>query len=355
MLTPDRPEIITSEIEVVGYTQQMNPRDAAKLLIAGNLVLIEDYFRSGLRVLNQLKKILKKRVGDTFSDQRKFRKEYRETSHRLLLRISNHKIDAKNSPRIGWLKILYPDVPYFLISFPSAQGLNSSWQWYKKGIYIEVLQRKIHPYYGTYFPTRFDHLELFKEWLSKYKGAKSSAVDVGVGSGVLSYLLLDADFAKVFATDINPNAIIGVDQESKRLGWDNRLELRFGDLFADLNARSDLVVFNPPWMPATHELSSGIDRAIYYESDLFRRFFERVSNYLLPEGRIALLFSNLSQVVEESDNPIWKELTVSDEFYVEDRLEKSVKPSSKRTRRRDWRKDERVELWIIKPREEPVV
>ncbi len=355
MLTPDRPEIITSEIEVVGYTQQMNPRDAAKLLIAGNLVLIEDYFRSGLRVLNQLKKILKKRVGDTFSDQRKFRKEYREASHKLLLRISNHRIDAKNSPRIGWLEILYPTVPNFLISFPSLQGLNSSWQWYKKGIYIEVLRRKIHPYYGTYFPTRFDHLELFKDWLSEYQGIKSSAVDVGVGSGVLSYLLLDSGFTRVFATDINPNAIIGVDQESKRLGWDDRLELRFGDLFADLSARVDLVVFNPPWMPATHELSSGIDRAIYYERDLFRRFFEQVSDYLLPEGRIALLFSNLSQVVEESDNPIWKELTESNKFYVEDRLEKSVKPSSKRTRRRDWRKDERVELWIIKPREEPVV
>ncbi|WP_205727987.1 hypothetical protein [Flammeovirga pectinis] len=56
-----------------------------------------------------------------------------------------------------------------------VQGLNSAWQWNKKGIVLPVLRNKVHPYYGVYFPTRFDHLILFDNWLKRYEGPKKAS------------------------------------------------------------------------------------------------------------------------------------------------------------------------------------
>ncbi|MEP1488725.1 MAG: hypothetical protein ABJK28_09885 [Algibacter sp.] len=101
---------------------------------------------------------------------------------------------VKKSPFIGWLEKLYPEITDFLLPFPHVQGLNSAWQWYQNGISIPVLRNKIHPYYGTYFPTRFDHLILFDNWLNRYNGPKKSAIEVGIGSGVLSFQMIKHGF-----------------------------------------------------------------------------------------------------------------------------------------------------------------
>ena len=102
----------------------------------------------------------------------------------------------KKGPTIGWLEKLYPASGDFLLTFPQIQGLNSAWQWYTNGIVIPVLRNKIHPYYGVYFPTRFEHLVLFDNWLKRYNGLKKTAIDIGIGSGILSLMLVKHGFQK---------------------------------------------------------------------------------------------------------------------------------------------------------------
>ena len=139
-----------------------------------------DYFSSGLAVLNALKKQVKKKYrGKSFKDQRDFRNAFHEISQRVLFKISKHRLTVEKGPEIGWFKILYPELQEFLLPVSKVQGLNSSWQWYEKGISIPVVNRKIHPWYGTYFPTRFDHLGIFDHWLKHYKGEKKSAIRCG--------------------------------------------------------------------------------------------------------------------------------------------------------------------------------
>lgn len=327
----------------------MDPREVITELIEGKFVLIEDFFYNGLQVLEVLKITLKRNYNKKdFQGQREYRSAFRDASHRLLLMVVDHRLEVRKAPEIGWLKILYPEVSEFLISFPEIQGLNSSWQWYLKGIEIEILNLSIHPFYGTYFPTRFDHLQLFDNWLINYNGIKNNAIDIGVGSGVLSFQLLQNGFAHVLGTDTNKNAIIGTTQESERLGFSNRLTLKLGDLFANCDYKADLIMFNPPWLIAQHQLEGGIDKAIYYESDLFPRFFEQAKQHLEKEGKLVLLFSNLAEVVEEyTVHPIRNELNNTDRFKKELYTQRNVKPSSKKTKRKDWRKDEKVELWVL--------
>ncbi len=351
-IQPGRPNIITPEFEVIRFNRKVDTAATVEQMIAGKYVLVEGVFSNGLELLAELKKNLLLTCNDkSFQGQRDYRSAFREASHRLLLKVKDNKLVVKKSPDIGWLALLYPEISEFYLSFVEVQGLNSSWQWYQKGIEIKPLHVTLHPFYGTYFPTRFDHIELFDKWLEKYEGAKNNAIDIGVGSGILSFQLIQNGFQNIFATDTNKNAIIGVSQECKRLGYEDKITLKTGDLFENCDVKADLIVFNPPWLLAKHKLEEGIDKAIYYEDDLFTRFFEQAQKYLAPNGKIVLIFSNLAQVVDgESNHPIIEELQKNNRFTKVLHLRRGVKAASKSTKRTDSRDNEKVELWVLAPK-----
>ncbi len=346
----NRPEPISAAIETVHFKRRLDPEDAVDALLDNEPVLVHDFYSSGLTLLNALKHHVKSLEADqSFKGQRDFRKMYRELSQKVLLTISNQKLNVRKSPDIGWLEILYPETDDFLLPFPQVQGLNSSWQWYEKGIKIPGLRDKIHPYYGTYFPTRFDHVILFESWLKSYNGNKDIAIDVGIGSGILSYMLLKYNFIKIIGTDNNPNAIIGLIEHQKKNKQAFQIDLFYGDLFAACDEKADIIIFNPPWLPAIQDVE-GLDTAIYYAEALFPRFFEEAKEHLKPEGRLVLLFSNLARITEvANDHPIENELAIGRRFEKELMRQKDVKQASKNTRRnQSWRAMEKVELWVLK-------
>ncbi|QOG12478.1 methyltransferase [Arcobacter sp. FWKO B] len=345
----DRPAIIVTPIDAISFYRKMDTKATVEEMVAGKYVLVEEYYSNGLEVLSELKKnLLGKYTDKSFQGQRDYRSAFREASHRLLLKVKENKLLVKKSPDIGWLALLYPEISEFYISFPEVQGMNSSWQWYQKWIEVQTLGITLHPFYGAYFPTRFDHLKLFDKWLKKYDGSKDKAIEIGVGSGILSFQLIQNGFLNIFATDTNKNAIIGVAQECKRLGYEDKIRLNHGDLFENCDMLANVIVFNPPWLLAKHKLEEGIDKAIYYEEDLFPRFFEQAQKHLAPNGKIVLIFSNLAQVVdEESTHPIIEELRNNNRFRKELHLRREVRASSKKTQRTDSRENEKVELWVL--------
>ncbi len=352
-LLPDRPSVLNIEPKYTSFNSKIDTNRAVELLLSGQYVLIEEYYSNGLEVLLELKRNLLFSFSEkSFQGQRDYRSAFREASHKLLLKVNNNKLIVKKSPEIGWLEVLYPDVSEFYISFPEIQGMNSAWQWYQKGIEVKTLGIMLHPFYGTYFPTRFDHLKLFDQWLKKYDGLKDKAIEIGVGSGILSFQLIQNGFTDIFATDTNKNAIIGVEKESKRLGYESNITLSNGDLFSDCDIKANLIVFNPPWLLAKHKLEEGLDKAIYYEADLFPRFFEQAAKHLEVNGKIVLIFSNLAQVIEtESIHPIIEELKQNNRFRKELHLRRDVVASSKKTKRTDARENEKVELWVLSLKE----
>lgn len=346
-LRPLRPKPILTELEVLEYAAHIPVEQAVNALLEGHYVLVVDFYGTGLTILEALKKRLTINAKQqSFQEQRKSRGSYRTVSHHLLLEVSEHKLSVRKSPKIGWLKELYPGTPDFFLPFPEVQGLNSSWQWYEKGISIPGLAHKIHPYYGTYFPTRFEHVTLFDQFLSKYSGEKESAIDVGIGSGILSLLLQKHGFKSVTGTDTNPNALIGIENMQKTS--ENQIKLRSGDLFAQSNQTYNLIVFNPPWIPLGRK-TKGIDTAIYYDKDLFPRFFNRAEQYLKPNGKIVLIFSNLAGLMDDHFvHPIEHELKTNPRFKKLELVKLPVEQQSdKTTRNANWRENELVELWVL--------
>ncbi len=345
----NRPEPIVSGKHSELFDSVADVQRTIKALEAGKSVLITEFYSDGLSLSKALKTYLKKKLpNESFQEQREYRSEYRKLSNLILIEIVDHKLAVKKPPVIGWLEKLYPETGNFFLSFPQIQGLNGAWQWYKNGISIPVLRNKVHPYYGTYFPTRFDHLELFDNWLKRYDGPKKTAIDVGIGSGILSFQMIKHGFQKVFATDINPNAIIGLKEFMGDTKLSRKIELDFGPLFGKFEKQTELIVFNPPWLPESHDLDN-IDEAIYYNEDLFPDFFAGAKQRLLPEGKLVLLFSNLAQITNlTKEHPIEKELAEGGRFQLEKCFKKSVKAASKKTKRNQhWRSSEEVELWVL--------
>jgi len=157
-------------------------------------------------------------------------------------------------------------------------------------------------------------------------------------------------FQKVFATDTNPNAIVGLKEFMGETKLSRKIELDFGHLFGKWSKPTELIIFNPPWLPQSHELNR-IDEAIYYNDKLFPEFFAAAKERLLPEGKLLLIFSNLAQITNTTEeHPIEKELAEGGRFILDKCYTKKVKAASTKTKRDlHWREEEVVELWVLSP------
>ena len=127
----------------------------------------------------------------------------------------------------------------------------------------------------------------------------------------------------------------------------SNLNLIYGNLFANSDFLTELIVFNLPWLPGKN--MEGLDSAIYYESDLFPDFFKEAAKRLAPNGKIVLLFSNLAQITKVCKrHPIEEEIKKGGRFKKDLLLTKKVKSASKKTKReQNWRSAECVELWVL--------
>jgi len=263
--------------------------------------------------------------------------------------VRDNKLALMKAPSIEWLKILYEDITDFYLPLVDILGLNGSQQWYLRGMRYPMLKKALHPFYGVYFPVRFEHLELFNAWLEQDKEERDFCYDIGAGAGVLTFIMLKHGVRAVYATDLNPNAIESMSQDLKLQELSDRVELSKTDLFGAQQKKSSLIVFNPPWLPG--EVFSLNDLGINYAGDLFSRFFSEAHKRLAPEGRLVMLFSNFAQLAKvRRNNPIEVELETENRFQLLNYEEvKVMAPSSKN--RRSWlselRKKERVQLWEL--------
>lgn len=350
-IVPDRPEPIYLKHEPGKIRHDYNRDATLKQLFNGKELLIDDQFSTGLSLLSDLKKrVFSKSKSEGFKDYREQRRQYQILSNHILVKVSNGTIALDKAPEIGWLEKLYPDHDEFYLTFPQIQGLNSSWQWYLNGIQYPVLDDKIHPYYGTYFPTRSDHLRLFEKYLRREDLAEKTAMDIGTGCGVLSFQMLKHELSRVISTDINPNAVITVRENIERMELpSDRLDVRKSDLFEQISETADLIVFNPPWLPKNEE-TEGLDLAIYYPEDLFERFFSGAQSHLNKNGKLVILFSNLSGVeTDGAEHPVINELALNHRYRKSKLIKHKADQKSKKTKRRDHRKNEYLELWELIP------
>lgn len=74
-------------------------------------------------------------------------------------------------------------------------------------------------------------------------------LDIGVGSGAIALAIADEHpGARVVATDSSPEALAVAEENRRRTGLTERVELVRGELFAGVEGLFDLIVSNPPYV-----------------------------------------------------------------------------------------------------------
>lgn len=172
-------------------------------------------------------------------------------------------------------------------------GLVGAHEWRKKGVEVPALgaapNNRIHPYYGVFSPVRGEYVDLVA---AAALPSKALAFDIGVGTGVLSALLVRRGVQRVVATEQDPRALACARDNLQRLGVLTQVQLQSADLFPE--GRAPLVVCNPPWVPARP--SSPIEHAVYDEgSRMLRGFLAGLAAHLEPEGEGWLILSDLAE------------------------------------------------------------
>lgn len=93
------------------------------------------------------------------------------------------------------------------------------------------------------------------------------------------------------ATDIEDRAVACARDNVQRLGLSHVL-VEHADVFPA--GRADLVVCNPPWLPATP--ASPLDAAVYdKDSRMLRHFLRELPRHLAPGGEAWLVVSDLAE------------------------------------------------------------
>lgn len=149
-------------------------------------------------------------------------------------------------------------------------------------------------YPDVYPPNRFRSSLTFAKYINKALCKDKVIFDIGCGPGNLGILAAINGAKKVISVDINPSAVENTKENVKTLGLNN-VDVREGSVFNAIGQeKANLIFFHPPFhrekIADNHtKLMNSVSTDGFNVLD---KFFENVTNYLLPDGKIYLGFSN---------------------------------------------------------------
>lgn len=315
-------------IEVVGDETKAN--DAYRLASEGCGMVYRGDYQNAKQLLQALgrridKKPLKKAASllETFHQQRAKQIQRANILNRLLLVVEAGALPLRRAPAVQAVleqAIGQPLPEKLMVSLRALLGMIGAYEWRKNGVAITALDANIHPYYGVYSPVRGEYLDLIAQ--APLDNVKT-AWDIGTGTGVIAAILAKRGVQHITATDNNVRAIACAQDNIQRLGFDKQVSLLQADMFPSAG-KADLVVCNPPWLPA--KANAPIEHAVYDpNSQMLQTYLQRVKPYLNAGGEAWLVMSNLADHIglrQPDDLDSW---IVQSGLAVIDKLETTPK------------------------------
>ncbi|WP_030682500.1 methyltransferase [Streptomyces cellulosae] len=212
----------------------------------------------------------------------------------LVLLDGDHSLDLRRAPdvRQACAEAYGPSAGPTVISLTELLGVIGAHEWRTKGVEVPALGARIHPHYGVFSPVRGEYVNLVARATLPVPGGRRTAFDVGTGTGVLAAVLARRGFAHVVATDISPRALACARDNARRLHLTGRIEVLGPALFPE--GRADLVVCNPPWVPARP--NSALEHGVYDPGGaMLRSFLDGLAARLAPGGEGWLILSDLAE------------------------------------------------------------
>lgn len=178
-----------------------------------------------------------------------------------------------------------------VLSFRDLQGALGAAGWREKGVPIKALGISVFPHYGVFAPTRHEYVQLLLD--APLPAVHHIAYDIGTGTGLLAIILAQRGVPEVIATDLNPRALACAEDNFTRLKLAN-VHLQQADLFPTDAPLADLIVCNPPWLPA--KPTSLLEHAVYdANSAMLHGVLQSAKSHLNEQGELWLILSDLAE------------------------------------------------------------
>lgn len=152
----------------------------------------------------------------------------------------------------------------------------------------------IHTDPGVYGPEDDTFLLLEALRNEEFSG---EGLEIGVGTGFIA-LHVCHHFKKVTGVDINPKAV-ELAVTNAHVNHIGNVHFFESDLFSRVEGAFDVIICNPPYVPADENVVSVEDVAYHGGEDgrqVIDKFLVQFPLYLTPEGKVYLLQSSLSGI-----------------------------------------------------------
>ncbi|WP_428981428.1 methyltransferase [Nocardia brasiliensis] len=230
---------------------------------------------------------------DAFRAQRRARGHRARVLGKLLVELdADHALALRRAPdvRRACAEAYGPARTPMLVALTELLGVLGAAQWREKGVPIPALGASIHPHYGVFSPVRGEYVDLVVR--AALPVVPATAFDLGTGTGVLAAVLARRGVRRVIATDANPRALTCARENLARLALADTVEVLGPTLYPE--GRADLIVCNPPWLPARP--TSALEHGVYdADSHMLREFLAGVPAHLTPGGEAWLILSDLAE------------------------------------------------------------
>ncbi|NUP26493.1 MAG: class I SAM-dependent methyltransferase, partial [Nocardia sp.] len=292
---------------VVVADDGISARAAYRLVSGGTGLLWRGDFHNARRLMSAVDRRLRANArpgpgadaASLFHDHRAARARRAELLGRLLVVLEADRSlrlrrapDVRDACRHAYGPPLADVTGQICVSLPELLGVLGAYQWHLKGVDIPALRARIHPGYGVFSPVRGEYIDLVADTPLPPAAPRPVVFDLGTGTGVLAAVLARRGARQVVATDINRRAVECARANLRRLGLAGRTRVVEADLWP--SGRADLVVCNPPWLPARP--TSDLELGVYDpDSDMLRRFLDGLTGHLTPNGEGWLILSDLAE------------------------------------------------------------
>lgn len=291
---------------IVVADDTMKADEAYRLACEGTGFLYKGDFQNAKQLLQAVtKRVDRKPIKPTatmleaFHQHRARQIQRANITNKILIELNHGNCDLKRAPDVkeavaGALIVnaKLDKVPAkMVLSLRELLGMNGAQEWRKNGVFIDALQANIHAHYGVYSPIRGEYLDLIN---TTSLGNAKTAFDIGTGTGVIAAILVTRGIKAVIATDNSMRALNCAADNVEKLNLKSYITVEQANLFPSGHKKADLIVCNPPWLPA--KANAPIEHAIYDpNSAMLKGFLNGVKAHLNDDGEAWLILSDLAE------------------------------------------------------------
>ncbi len=284
----------------------INADTAYKLCCEGTALLWRGDFQNAKQLLQALTRRIDRpgkkpkkpasNITEAFHFYRQAQSQKARILGMLLIEVSiGHHINLRRAPDVkaacehAYGKSTQP----FIVSLRELLGLIGAYEWSKNGVEISAINGKIYPSYGVFSPIRGEYLSLVDT--APLPAPCNLAFDIGTGTGVLAAILANRGIKQIIATDNSKRALDCAQKNINQLDMKHTVTVLSADLFPDTSyGKADLIVCNPPWLPARP--SSILESAVYDEnSKMLKGFLNGLQAHLSDAGEGWLILSDFAE------------------------------------------------------------